>query len=158
MGWTPEKHFDPVTLATTRGRSGIGYHVKHSPTSSISNCVFHLDNIISATEIDTWTADGEENPEMDHFEHDPLTYRAFAATAIRKSSQTTPQDFKDAAYEQSGGFPLQELLKKAHDDTHPGFQCTWRRVIRALGPQPGAAGAKVKAEVRRFVEPILKCF
>ena len=157
MGWTPENHFDPVTLATTRGRSGIGYHVKHSPISCISNCIFHLDNIMSATEIDTWTADGEENPEMDHLEHDPLTHHAFAATAITKSSQTTPQDFKDAAYEQSGGFPLQELLKKAHDDTHPGFQCTWRRIIRALGPQPGAAGAKVKAEVRRYCDACPVC-
>jgi hypothetical protein len=56
--------------------------------------------------------------------------------AIDAPFQDLPQDFKDAAYEQSGGFPLQELLKKAHDDTHPGFQSTWRRVIRALGPQP----------------------
>lgn len=72
-------------------------------------------------------------------------------------SQTLPQDYQDLAYVQSGGFPLEEVLKRAHDDTHPGFLCTYRRVIKALGPRPGVSGAEIKSQVRQFCDSCLTC-
>lgn len=72
-------------------------------------------------------------------------------------SQTTPQDFRDAAYLASGGFPLSALLKQAHDSTHPGFVTTWRRVIRAVGPQSTSEAVKTKDEVRRYCDACLCC-
>jgi hypothetical protein len=76
---------------------------------------------------------------------------------VTESSQTTPQDFRDAAYTAAGGFPLADLLRRAHDDTHPSFLTTWRRVIRALGPQPNLESSKVKSEVRRWCDACLCC-
>jgi len=68
-----------------------------------------------------------------------------------------PQDYKDLAQVQAGGFTLHEILKRAHDDTHPGFPCTWRRVVKALGPRPGVSGAAIKDEVRRHCDACLVC-
>jgi len=76
---------------------------------------------------------------------------------VTDSSQTTPQDFRDAAYTAAGGFPLADLLRRAHDETHPGFLTTWRRVIRALGPQPNLESSKIKSEVRRWCDACLCC-
>jgi transposase InsO family protein len=73
------------------------------------------------------------------------------------TSQTTPQDFRDAAHRASGGFPLEELLKRAHDSTHPSFITTWRRVIRAVGPQSTADAASTKDQVRRYCNACLCC-
>jgi transposase InsO family protein len=82
---------------------------------------------------------------------------AIAQQLAAASSQTTPQDFRDATYKASGGFPMAELLKRAHDDTHPGFITTWRRVIRAVGPQPTAEAASTKDQVRRYCDACLCC-
>jgi hypothetical protein len=84
----------------------------------------------------------------------PAVIAPLPATA---SSQTTPQDFRDTAYKASGGFPLLELLKRAHDTTHPGFITTWRRVIRAVGAQTTAEAAKTKDEVRRYCDACVCC-
>lgn len=76
---------------------------------------------------------------------------------VTESSQTTPQDFRDAAYTAAGGFPLADLLRRAHDETHPSFLTTWRRVVRALGPQPNLESFKIKSEVRRWCDACLCC-
>jgi transposase InsO family protein len=73
------------------------------------------------------------------------------------SSQTSPQDYQDLARHQAGCLPLKDLLEKAHDDTHPGFLCTWRRVIKALGPRPGRSQADIKNEVKRYCDACLTC-
>jgi transposase InsO family protein len=82
---------------------------------------------------------------------------AIAQQPAAASSQTTPQDFRDATYKVSGGFPMAELLKRAHDDTHPGFITTWRRVIRAVGAQTTSEAAKTKDEVRRYCNACVCC-
>ena len=87
----------------------------------------------------------------------PATQLSAPAAPLDQPSQTTPQDFCDATFKASGGFPLHELLKRAHDSTHPGFITTWRRVIRALGPQSSSESAKVKSEVRRWCDACLCC-
>jgi transposase InsO family protein len=87
----------------------------------------------------------------------PESSAAVAPLPAAASSQTTPQDFRDTAYKASGGFPLLELLKKAHDSTHPGFVTTWRRVIRAVGAQSTPEAAKTKNEVRRYCDACLCC-
>lgn len=74
-----------------------------------------------------------------------------------QSSQTVPQDFRDASYLASGGYPLSDLLKRAHDSTHPGFMTTWRRIIRAVGPQHTSEAAKTKEQVRRYCDACLCC-
>jgi transposase InsO family protein len=80
-----------------------------------------------------------------------------ASIGADQSTATTPQDFKDAAYSASGGFPMAELLKRAHDNTHPGFITTWRRVIRAVGPQSTSEAAKTKDQVRRYCDACICC-
>jgi transposase InsO family protein len=52
---------------------------------------------------------------------------------------------------------MAELLKRAHDTTHPGFITTWRRVIRAVGPQSTAEAANTKDQVRRYCDACLCC-
>jgi transposase InsO family protein len=52
---------------------------------------------------------------------------------------------------------MAELLKRAHDSTHPGFITTWRRVIRAVGPQSTAEAASTKDQVRRYCDACLCC-
>jgi transposase InsO family protein len=80
-----------------------------------------------------------------------------AITSADQATATTPQDFRDTAYKASGGFPMEELLRRAHDDTHPNFLSTWRRVIRAVGPQSTADAAKTKDQVRRWCDACLCC-
>ena len=76
---------------------------------------------------------------------------------LHATSQTAPQDYLDLARERAGGFPLLELLERAHDDTHPSFLCTWRRVIKALGPRPGETQAAIKEEVKRYCNACMVC-
>jgi hypothetical protein len=73
------------------------------------------------------------------------------------SSQTLPQDYMDLARHRAGGFVLEDILKRAHDDTHPSFLCTYRRVIKALGPRPGEATAWIKEEVKRHCDACPVC-
>jgi transposase InsO family protein len=87
----------------------------------------------------------------------PLQNIAAPANLSDQSTATTPQDFRDSAYKAAGGFELEELLKKAHDSTHPGFITTWRRVIRAVGPQSTAEAAETKNQVRRYCHACLCC-
>jgi transposase InsO family protein len=72
-------------------------------------------------------------------------------------SQTMPQDYMDLARHRAGGLTFTELLKSAHDDTHPGFICTYKRVIKALGPRPGEATAWIKDEVKRHCSACPVC-
>jgi len=72
-------------------------------------------------------------------------------------TQTSPEDFKKARIQAHGGYPNKELLAKAHDDTHPCFTTTWRRVVRATGLPPGAEEAKLKDECRRFCDTCPVC-
>jgi len=169
MGWTPGSSFEPIqTQPAKLNKFGIGYK-PHQPSSASTNSSIstsqpvHCNHIIHFERAADWIEEREDRRD-DHeiyisslaaaIEANPRG--AFSAAAI-KSSQTAPADFKDAAYKQAGGFPLADLLKLAHDDTHPSFQGTWRRIIRAMGPQPGVAGAKIKAEVKRWCEACLCC-
>jgi transposase InsO family protein len=156
MGWSIDNFFAPLQPTSKAGMAGIGYASQrpHACDTTTSAAVSRCEILCVEAESD-WREEDEDRNEESFLE--PGSRCAFAAIAIMQSSQTTPQDFKDAAYNQAGGFPLRELLERAHDDTHPGFQSTWRRVVRALGPQPGAAGAAVKAEVKRFCEACLCC-
>jgi hypothetical protein len=76
---------------------------------------------------------------------------------LSSASQTAPQDYMDLARHRAGGLTFTELLKSAHDDTHPGFLCTYRRVIKALGPRPGEATAWIKDEVKRHCNSCPVC-
>jgi hypothetical protein len=82
---------------------------------------------------------------------------AWCLAMFLASSQTKPQDYQDLVRAREGGFPLDELLKRAHDETHPGFLCTWRRVIKATGPRPGRTQASIKDEVKRYCDACLTC-
>jgi len=169
MGWMPSTDFQqfPSKLPKTTfgARPGIGFKSHSQPLKSThSTSVFHYGSVDSVQQLPDWVEEAEDrNTEHEFgaaqcnavYESTPCS--VLAAVAILQSSQTTPQDFQDAAYKQAGGFSLHALLAKAHDDTHPSFQGTWRRVIRALGVQPGAAGVKVKAEVKRYCDACLIC-
>jgi len=169
MGWTPGTDFQQFSSKppklTFGARPGIGYQKHHQPlTTTHSTSVFRYGNVDSVQQLPDWVEEADDRS-TEHelgtaqsnavYEATPCS--VFTAVAILQSSQTTPQDFQDAAYKQAGGFSLHALLTKAHDDTHPSFQGTWRRVIRALGVQPGAAGVKVKAEVKRYCDACLIC-
>jgi hypothetical protein len=72
-------------------------------------------------------------------------------------TQTTAEDFRQAGRRWRGGFPDEELIRRCHDDTHPSFQVTWRRVVRATGIGPGLEHTKLKEEVRRACDACLTC-
>jgi hypothetical protein len=72
-------------------------------------------------------------------------------------SQTNVEDFRQAGRLWRGGFPDEELIRRCHDDSHPSFPVTWRRVVRATGIGPGLVQAKLKEQVRRACDACLTC-
>jgi hypothetical protein len=72
-------------------------------------------------------------------------------------TQTNTEDFRQAGRKWRGGFPDADLIKTCHDDTHPSFPTTWKRLVRATGIGPGAEQAKLKEQVRYFCDACLTC-
>ena len=72
-------------------------------------------------------------------------------------TQTDVEDFRQAGRKWRGGFPDEALLRRCHDETHPSFPVTWRRVVRATGIGPGLEQAKLKQQVRHFCDACLTC-
>jgi hypothetical protein len=86
--------------------------------------------------------------------------RALGAIGICNAAietQTTVEDFRQAGRRWRGGFPDEELIRRCHDETHPSFPVTWRRVVRATGIGPGAEQMKLKEQVRRACDACLTC-
>lgn len=172
---SPGLHLPPLQPALVRGRQGVGCSADYSShkfskkidsfsetpaatpavnfttsTDSPTSAAF----ISSASFLADWTED-EENYECSLRSH--TSDNAQCMATFSASSQTLPQDYQDLARSRAGGFPIKELLEHAHDDTHPGFLCTWRRVIKALGPRPGRTQASIKDEVKRYCDACLTC-
>jgi hypothetical protein len=82
--------------------------------------------------------------------------RSTAVHAVM-ATQTDTEDLRRAANIAKGGFPHKELLRLVHDDTHPCFTVTWKRIVRATGVQLGEEGAALKEECRRFCDTCLVC-
>jgi hypothetical protein len=126
-----------------------------SPEHSIQTFTGDAGTSISlATPVDEWT---EEEEDLKCSLQSQTSHDAHCMATLFASSQTSPQDYQGIARKQSGGFPLSEVLQKAHDDTHPGFLCTWRRVIKAIGPRAGRTQASIKEEVKRYCDACLVC-
>ena len=83
--------------------------------------------------------------------------RSSSHATLTSESQTSSQDYLDLARQRRGVASLEDIIKKAHDDTHPGFLCTYRRVIKALGPRPGEATAWIKREVELHCSTCIVC-
>ena len=155
----PHLHLSPLQPSAVHGRPGIGFgadflsHKFSTPLLSAQPQSHHR-AIASATFLGEWLEEKEDPicSSQSHASHDAWCLAMFPA-----SSQTLPQDYLDLAHVRSGGFPLAELLTKAHDETHPGFLCTWRRVVKALGPRPGHTQASIKQEVKRYCDACLTC-
>ena len=168
---TPHLRLAPLQPAPVRGRQGIGYSADYSshkfskifdsitkiPTSNFTtraDSPTPASQLFSACFVTDWTED-EESYECSLRSH--TSDNEWCMAMFPASSQTLPQDYQDLARSRAGGFPIKELLERAHDDTHPGFLCTWRRVIKALGPRPGRSQASIKDEVRRYCDACLIC-
>jgi transposase InsO family protein len=77
--------------------------------------------------------------------------------AAVQATQTTAEDFRATAAKARGGFPHEEVLKRAHDLTHPSFAATWRRVIRGVGHQDISTMTALRKEVQHYVNSCLVC-
>ena len=77
--------------------------------------------------------------------------------AAEGQTQTEAEAFRKAAQKWRGEFPDKELIRRCHDNTHPSFPVTWRRVIRASGAGPGQEQAELKKQVRHFCDSCLIC-
>jgi hypothetical protein len=118
-------------------------HLANSPEPDCSP-----DTVESVVEVEMWMEEEEDRTTMPCIS---------SHVTLSSASQTSPQDYMDLARHQAGGLAFTELLKSAHDDTHPGFLCTYRRVIKALGPRPGEATAWIKDEVKRHCNACPVC-
>ena len=159
----------PLQPAAVNGRPGIGFggvydshrfqkiskFSEHSKFQTHPETFTQPEFVMSCSHVCDWT---EEEENRDHsFQSRELSDDVRCNVMLQATSQTTAQDYLDLARERAGGFPLKELLERAHDDTHPGFLCTWRRVIKALGPRLGQSQASIKKEVRRYCDACLTC-
>ena len=131
-----------------------GSFESQSQSSAPTHYDFHAESIASFLHVGDWT-EGEEDRKCSFLSQ--VSDHAWCLAMFPASSQTKPQDYQDLARAREGGFPLDELLKRAHDETHPGFLCTWRRVIKATGPRPGRTQASIKDEVKRYCDACLTC-
>lgn len=168
--------------ASKHGRSGIGFddsysshrlkiphnsastgplgHMSHSKILPTSEQNFHsefllpgnpdpsTDQTIDIAQVDLWDESEENRTSVPSVS---------AHVSLSSETQTQSQDYMDLARHRAGGFSLEEILKRAHDDTHPSFLCTYRRVIKALGPRPGEATAWIKEEVKRHCNACPVC-
>jgi transposase InsO family protein len=119
-----------------------------SPDHMSSLDLKSLSNTNVFTPVTVWEEDTEDRTSIP---------RPSPSVMLSAQSQTCPQDYMDLAYHRSGGFSLTEILERAHDDTHPSFTCTYRRVIKALGSRPGEASAWIKEETKRHCDACLVC-
>jgi hypothetical protein len=162
----PHRCMQPLQPSAVNDRQGIGFSDDYKSHRFANNCsTMHAnspatpsaassDAVSSAIFVDEWV-EGEGDRECSLRSHASL--QAWCLAMFPAASQTSPQDYHDLARAQSGGFPLAEVLRRAHDDTHPGFLCTWRRVIKAIGPRPGRTQASIKEEVRRHCDACIVC-
>jgi hypothetical protein len=111
----------------------------------------------NAAGISTTTEGGLQKGEREEDEENPR--RAYCAVNAVEASetQTDIEDFRQAGKKMRGEFPDADLIKRCHDDTHPSFPVTWRRVVRATGIEPGAENAKLKEQVRHYCDACLTC-
>jgi transposase InsO family protein len=131
-----------------RGMGALPAHVNSAHQQAAAHATFcatiqHVADLSSEEE-----SEGERN-----HEHDA---REGVAAAIQ-ATQTTAEDYRAAAARSRGGFPHEEVLKKAHDLTHPSFAATWRRVIRAVGHQEITSMTALRKEVQHYVNSCLIC-
>lgn len=156
-----------------RNRAGLGYDNSYSThtTQPIHFCHSETpgDLKIGANEFIANFSSSSPAPTSDNFEillvgewdemeeNRTSVHHAVAHVLLSSESQTQPQDYVDLARHRAGGFALADLLIKAHDDSHPSFLCTYRRVIKALGTRPGMSTAWVKDEVKRHCDSCLVC-
>jgi hypothetical protein len=85
---------------------------------------------------------------------------AFSArcnVAHAAGTQTCVESFREAGRRWRGEFPDIDMIKRCHDDTHPSFAVTWRRMIRATGVGPGVEQAKLKQQVRNYCNACPTC-
>ena len=148
MGWSVLDHKICPLLASQTDRRGLGFRRPPTHAHSLLTSVPLYSEIDSVAHVADWLEE-EEDRDHSHLVHCNL--------ATSDSSQTSPQDYRDLAYKQAGGFPLADVMRRAHDDTHPGFLATWRRVIRAMGPRAGVNAAAIKAEVKRYCDACICC-
>ena len=80
-----------------------------------------------------------------------------AHVSLSSETQTLPQDYQDLIRCRAGSFSLKEIILRSHDESHPSFLSTYRRVIKAVGPRPGEATAWIKEEVKRHCAACLVC-
>jgi transposase InsO family protein len=175
----PHLRLPPLQPAPVSGRQGIGFSSDYSShkfqvTQNLSTATIICPasqpdpptgattssgtpppcHILSSNFVMDW-AEVKENPDCSPGSH--TSDKAWCMAMFPISSQTLPQDYQDLARANAGGFPLMELIARAHDDTHPGFLCTWRRVVKALGPRPGRTQSSIKDEVKRYCDACLTC-
>jgi len=82
---------------------------------------------------------------------------AFANTTSCGTSQTEPEDLLKAKLQSNTRFLNRQTWERVHDDTHPSFMETWRRVVRTTGVPLGAEGARFKEECRRWCDGCIVC-
>jgi len=117
-------------------------NLTHPDNSSPGNSPPPSDPFLEIKEVAIWEdSDSEENRTSAPCVSSHAT--------LSSTSQTDPQDYQDLLRLRAGGFSLKEILSRSHDDTHPSFLCTYRRVIKAIGPRPGESTAWIKEETKR---------
>jgi transposase InsO family protein len=165
----PHLRLQPLQPSAVSGRQGIGFSNDYDShrlarngtakqtgpaVNSVTSAATTTSAISSTNFVAEWV---EEEENRGCFPQSHASLHAWCLAMFPAASQTLPQDYRDLAYARSGGFPLEELLTRAHDDTHPGFLCTWKRVIRAMGPRPGRTQASIKDEVKRYCDACIIC-
>ncbi len=130
---------------------GLGPSCNGSRINSVQRQA-NVDSILTLSHVADWLDDGEEEGEEDH----GRVIHAGLVAAIQQT-QTTAEDYRAAAAKARGGFPHEEILRRAHDHTHPSFAATWRRVIRAVGHQETITMTALRKEVQHFVNSCVIC-
>lgn len=131
----------------------VGEQKDAEPQYELKECT-HLGNIHSETDVDQVYQVMNSNEGRQEEGEDP---RHAGSVNVAAESQTNAEDFRQAGRRWRGSFPDIDLLKKCHDDTHPSFPITWRRMLRATGMAPGVEQAKLKEQVRHYCDACLTC-
>ena len=96
----------------------------------------------------------EELGEWDEEEGEEGVRGVLAAPASLEEAQ---QNRVASHLERESTFPHRRLLELAHDDTHPPFATTWRRVQRMAGFPYGEEGKELKEEVKKWCSACITC-
>ncbi len=128
-------------------RRGIGFKAHHAHM----HCAVSSSSVVTCEHLEDWLSsqEGEEDREC--------AAASAGLVAAVQSTQTLPDDYRAMAAKAKGGFPHAEILKRAHDHTHPSFASTWRRVIRAVGQQPAGTMTALRNEVKEYIGSCLIC-